>query len=216
MKKTPIHNTRNTTGIPRQIAAADICAVIGISLLYVILEASRAEKRWSFLAVGVAVAVCAIYLVVRRPHSWHDLGFRIDNLRAALLPIGSFTLAACVALVIWGLAHGQPAWTPQVGVLLAVYPAWAVVQQVAFQGLLHRGLMVLVRSPVLQILITAAAFAAVHAGNSTLVALTFTAGLSWSLLYRRWPNIWLLAASHTILAALVYPLVLKDAPLSRL
>jgi hypothetical protein len=202
--------------MPRQIAALDTCVVISISLLYVILEALRAEKRWSFLAVGVAGTVYTIYLVVRRPHSWHDLGFRIDNLRAALLPIASFTLAASVALVGWGLAHDHPAWTPQVGVLLAVYPVWAVVQQVAFQGLLHRGLMVLIRSPVLQILIAAAAFAAAHAGNSALVALTFAAGVSWSLLYRRWPNIWLLAASHTILAALVYPLVLKDAPLSRL
>jgi hypothetical protein len=190
--------------------------VIGISLLYVILEALRAEKRWSFLAVGVAVTAYAIYLAMRRPHSWRDLGFRIDNLRAALLPIASFTLAACVALVGWAFAHGQPAWSPQVGVLLAVYPVWAVVQQLAFQGLLHRGLVVLIRSPVLQILITAAAFAAVHAGNNTLMALTFAAGVSWSLLYRRWPNIWLLAASHTILAAFVYPLVLMDAPLSRL
>lgn len=32
---------------------------------------------------------------------------------------------------------------------------------------------------------------------------------------RRWPNLWLLAGSHTILAALAYPLVLGDAPLSR-
>jgi hypothetical protein len=209
-------NTCNTTPIPLRIAAIDTCVVISILLLYVVLEALRAEKRWSFLAVGVAVAVYTIYLVVRHPHSWHDLGFRVDNLRVALLPFASFTLAACVALVGWGLVHGQPAWTPQVGVLLAVYPVWAVVQQLAFQGLLHRGLMVLIRSPVLQVLIAAAAFAAVHAGNGTLVALTFTAGVSWSLLYRRWPNIWLLAASHTILAALVYPLVLKDEPLSRI
>ena len=49
-----------------------------------------------------------------------------------------------------------------------------------------------------------------------LLALTFLAGIMWSLLYRRWPNLWLLAGSHSILAALAYPLLLGDAPLSRL
>lgn len=74
----------------------------------------------------------------------------------------------------------------------------------------------LLPAPALQVLVTAAAFASVHIGNSTLVALTFVAGLMWSLLYRRWSNLWLLAGSQTILAALAYPLVLGDAPLSRI
>lgn len=55
-----------------------------------------------------------------------------------------------------------------------------------------------------------------HVGNVALVGLTFAAGLAWSAAYRRWPNVWLLAASHTVLAALAYPLVLGDAPLARL
>jgi membrane protease YdiL (CAAX protease family) len=74
----------------------------------------------------------------------------------------------------------------------------------------------LVRAPVLQVLITAAAFACVHFGNPGLMVLTFLGGIVWSVLYRRWPNLWLLAGSHTVLAALAYPLVLADAPLSRL
>jgi membrane protease YdiL (CAAX protease family) len=76
--------------------------------------------------------------------------------------------------------------------------------------------MVLLPSPTLQVLGTAGAYACVHVGTPTLVALTFVAGVMWSLLYRRWPNLWLIAGSHTILAALAYPLVLGDVPLSRL
>ena len=49
-----------------------------------------------------------------------------------------------------------------------------------------------------------------------MVALTFVGGIMWFILYRRWLNLWLLAGSQTILAALAYPLVLGDAPLSRL
>ena len=90
------------------------------------------------------------------------------------------------------------------------------MQQLGFQGLLHRALMVLLPSPVLQVLGSAVAFACVHIENLTLFGLTLMAGVMWSLLYRRWPNLWLIAGSHSVLAALVYPLVLGEAPLSRL
>jgi membrane protease YdiL (CAAX protease family) len=75
--------------------------------------------------------------------------------------------------------------------------------------------MVVVPTAVGQVLITASAFAAVHVGNARLVVLTFLAGVVWSIVYRRWPNLWLLAISHTVLASVVYPVMLADAPLSR-
>ncbi len=200
----------------RQIAIIDVVVVGSISLAYVALELLQVPKRWSFMAIGVALAVYAVYLVRRRSDSWRALGFRRDNLLAGLFPVGVCTFFAGGGLVVFAALRGQAVWGSEVLVLLALYPVWALVQQLAFQGLLHRRLTVLVRSPVLQVFITAAAFASVHFGNIALVALTFSAGVLWSVLYRRWPNLWLLAASHTVLAALAYPLVLADAPLSRL
>jgi hypothetical protein len=199
----------------RQAAIIDVAAVGGVSLIYLVFEALDVAKRWSFVTVGVALAIYAIFLIRRRTHSLREMGFRRDNLRAGLVPIGACTLVAGAGLVLWALARGQIVWGPGVLLLLTLYPVWALVQQLGFQGLLHRGLMTLVPSSVLQVLLTAAAFACVHVGNGPLVALTFAAGLMWSILYRRWPNLWLLAASHTILAALAYPLVLGDAPLTR-
>jgi membrane protease YdiL (CAAX protease family) len=206
----------DTQHTPKRIAIVDVAIVGGVSLMYVTFEALQAPKRWSFLAVGIALVVYALFVVHRRADSWTDLGFRTDNLRAALLPFSAATLAAGLCIVVWAQVHGRAHWGREAVILLALYPAWAVAQQVAFQGLLHRRLMVLLRSSVLQVLITATAFAAVHFGNPTLVALTFAAGVLWSLLYRRWPNIWLLGASHSLLAALAYPLILGDKPLSRL
>jgi hypothetical protein len=200
----------------KRIAIVDVSVVGGVSFMYVTLEALHVAKRWSFLAVGIALVVYALSVVHRRSDSWTDLGFRTDNLRAALLPFSTATLAAGLCIAVWAAVHGRAHWGREVFILLALYPAWAVAQQVAFQGLLHRRLTVLLRSSMLQVLITASAFAAVHFGNPTLVALTFAAGVLWSLLYRRWPNVWLLGASHSILAALAYPLVLGDTPLSRL
>lgn len=199
----------------KRIAIIDVCAVCGASLMYVALEALHVPKRWSFLAIGSAVALYAVILVRRGADSWRDLGFRADNLRPALLPFGGATFAAGISIVAWAVFTGRAHWDREVLILIALYPPWAIVQQAVFQGVLHRRLMVLLRSRALQILITASAFAAVHAGNIRLVGMTFSAGVLWSLLYRKWPNVWLLAASHTILAALAYPLVLGDAPLSR-
>lgn len=201
---------------PRSTAIIDTAVVGGISVIYVAMEALHIQKRWSFLVVGVALLAYGTMIVRRRSHSLNDLGFRLDNLTAGLAPVGICTLVASGCLVVWAMALGRPLLGSQILALLALYPIWAAVQQLAFQGQLHRGLTVLLPAPALQVLVTAAAFASVHVGNSTLVALTFAAGLMWSLLYRRWPNLWLLAASQTILAALAYSLVLGDAPLTRL
>ena len=200
----------------RRDAIIDVTVVGGVCLVYVLLESLHVPKRWSFLAMGVALALYAVYLVRRRTDSWHELGFRTDNLRRALPPTIAFTALGSAALLGVGLWEKRTAWGPEALLLLALYPVWALAQQFAFQGILHRRLMALVRPPLLQVLMTAAAFASVHFGNRVLAGLTFTAGLVWSALYRRWPNLWLLAASHSILAALAYPLVLADAPLSRL
>src|SRR5260370_4949944 len=146
--------------MPKRIAIVDVSILAGVSLMSVALEALHAAKRWSFLAVGMALVTYALWLVRRRSDSWTDLGFRTDNLRGALLPFGAATLAAGVCIAAWARAHGRAHWDREVFILLALYPAWAVAQQVAFQGLLHRRLMVLLRSSVLQVLITAAAFPA--------------------------------------------------------
>lgn len=199
----------------RRIAIIDVAVVSGMALAYVTLEALDVSKRWSFTAVGLALVVYAIFLARRRLHSLRDLGFRTDNLLAGLIPVGIGTVVAGAGLVAWAVVRGDAVWGQEVLLLLALYPVWAIVQQLGFQGLLHRGLMVLLPSPALRVLGTAAAFASVHVGNHTLLALTFVAGVMWSLLYRRWPNLWLIAGSHTVLAALAYPLVLGDAPLAR-
>jgi membrane protease YdiL (CAAX protease family) len=203
-------------GNERLYAAIDVASVVGVSALYVTLECLHVPKRWSYAAVAVLLVVFGAYLARRGHDSWQALGFRTDNLPAASRAVGLFTLAAAAVVVGWALLHGRVARGAEVVVLLFVYPIWAIIQQCAFQGVLHRKLAMLVPSRTLQTLITAISFAAVHFGNPALVALTFVAGLCWSLLYRRYPNVWALAASHTVLAALAYPILLHDAPLSRI
>ncbi len=171
----------------RHIAIGDVTLVLAVSLLYLGFELLRIPKRWSFLLAGLALGGYVAYLVFRRAHSWRDLGFRRDNLTAGLLPVGVCTFLVGAALVGFAAVQGRTIWQPAVLVLLVLYPLWAIAQQFA---------------ATLQVLITAAAFAIVHVGNPALFVLTFLAGIMWSLLYRRWPNLWLLAGSHSVLAAL--------------
>jgi hypothetical protein len=156
----------------RRIAIIDTLVVAGTSTLYMLAEASHVPKRWSFLVAGGIIVIYILYLKNRGTPSWRDLGFRTDNIRAGIVPIGAFTLVAGIGLIAWGLFRSSSLWSNKVLVLLVLYPAWAVVQQFLFQGLLHRGLMVLSRLPILQVAVVAATFAAVHYGNSILVRRT--------------------------------------------
>jgi len=130
-------------GESQRVAIIDVAVVAGMSLVYAALEALDVPKRWSFLAVGVALAIYTIFLVRRRTHSLYAMGFRTDNLLAGLIPVGISTVVAAGSVVVWAVVRGRAAWGHEVLVLLALYPVWAVVQQLGFQGLLHRGLMVL-------------------------------------------------------------------------
>ena len=83
-------------------------------------------------------------------------------------------------------------------------------------GLAHRRLMRLIDRPWLTVLLSAAFYASVHVEDLRLLARTFGAGLVWSSIYRRVPNIIALGLSHGVLGAVTYPLLLGDNPLNRM
>ena len=204
------------SNLTRRTASFDVVVVVGTCVGYMAAEAAGVPKRWSYLGAGVVLLLFLAIVIRRRSDSARDLGLRADNLRAAAPVYGLVTAALAGAVVIWALALGRSPLDASVLPLLALYPAWALVQQLAFQGILHRRLATLTRRPALSVAITSVCFASVHFGSPLLVGLTFVAGVVWSVLFMRWPNLWLLAASHTVLAALAYPLVVGDAPLSRI
>lgn len=129
--------------------------------------------------------------------------------------VGVWALIAGVAVLFAVYAIVVLSPRGELLVMLPLYPVWGVVQQLIFQGVVHRRLLLLVNHRGLAVLLTALAFALVHVGSWPLVGLTFAAGLAWSRLFQIYPNVWVLGLSHGVLAALVYPLVLGDNPLQR-
>ncbi len=200
----------------RRRAAIELLAVAVALAAYVVAEEMGAPKRWTFAAADVALGAYAVVVARRGGETWRDFGLRADNLRQAALPIGAATLCGAALIAGWAVASGAKPWRDDLAILLPVYPLWGVVQQLLFQGVVHRRLRELLERRWLAFALTAVAFGLVHWGNDLLVVLTVLAGLLWSLLFDRWPNVWLLGASHGILAALAYPMVLGDAPLSRM
>ena len=199
----------------RRQAAADVAVVAALSAVYVASALAGAPHRFVIPAVTAALLAYADLVLARRGETPRDFGLAAPDIVRARHAI-AFTALAAAALVLWAVASGGDLWRPEMAVLLPLYPIWGVIQQLIFQGVLHRRLLLLLGPPWLAALLTAGSFAAVHAGDAKLVALTFVAGLAWSLLFQSYPNVWVLGLSHGVLAALAYPLAVGRNPLGDL
>jgi membrane protease YdiL (CAAX protease family) len=142
-------------------------------------------------------------------------GLRRDNLSAA----GKAALAVTAPLVICCVAYGfaignfPPPWG--FWLILLVYPAWGTAQQFLLNAMLARNLAAFLPRWAVVVL-SAALFAASHAPDLPVVALTLPAGALWVLMYRRWPNLWALGIAHAVIGTVVFYGVLGRDPLALL
>ena len=136
-----------------------------------------------------------------------SLGMRADNLwpatRQAAVVYGVFV----IALVVTGLALGQPLRPPpnyrSFGRLWA-YFAFCLWQQIALNSLLTNRLLSLVTRRWLASAIAGAIFSALHWPNPVLVPLTLTGGTAMAWMFARERNILPLAAGQALLGSLVW------------
>ena len=202
--------------VTRRAALADVATVLGCSAAYVLASLAGVRIGWIMPVVAVVLLSYGWLVLRHRGETWRDYGVRSDNLLAAAKLVGAWTLLAAAAMVAWAFALDVRLWRAEMAVMLPLYPAWGVVQQFIFQGLLHRRLMRLLGGRLLPVVATASAFGLVHVDDWRLATLTSVAALGWSYCYQREPNIWVLGLSHGLLGALAYPLVLGENPLDRL
>jgi hypothetical protein len=208
--------TGSDVAIPRGAALTDIAVVLGCSLAYVGASLAGVRIGWIIPVVVLVLGGYGWFVLRRRGETWRDYGVRTDNLPAAGRLAGLWTLLAALAIAGWAAYHDAMLWRPEMALLLPLYPAWGLIQQFIFQGLLHRRLMQVLNSRPLALATTAGAFGLVHVDDWRVAALTVVGGAGWSYCYQRAPNIPVLGVSHGVLAALAYPLVLSDNPLQRI
>ena len=153
------------------------------------------------LALLVTIAVTSSRLHGDGPL---ELGFRLDNPGRSAREVGFATLVAALLIVAAGAVasggfrlHRIPPLSP-IG-----YPAWALVQQYALQGFVHRRLCNAWGRPGIAAAGAAVLFGAVHYPNPVLMVSTTVGGFVWSSMYRRASNLYTLALSHGWLGVLV-------------
>ncbi|OFV79465.1 MAG: hypothetical protein A2Y78_04960 [Acidobacteria bacterium RBG_13_68_16] len=198
-----------------RLRAFELTLVIASGVGNVVFEDLLHAKTAFVIA---AAAVWLAYVLWRRRvdravlHTW---GLRRDNLAAA----GKAAVAVAAPLAVCAVAYGFAAahFPPPRGfwLILLLYPAWGIAQQFLLNAMLARNLSAVLPGWA-AVLASAVLFAASHAPDLPVVALTVPAGALWVLMYRRWPNLWALGIAHGILGTLVFYGVLGRDPLALL
>jgi len=208
-EKTWMHANRNntdaTTSSPRLnrrlswVSVAEVAAVTGaiLALIWIVqpLGASNLD-----LALRLLIVASMLLSNIAHCDSRERLGIRLDNFATAARIVLPATAVVACAFGLLGLIVARPPLSVQpVALNFAYYLSWGFAQQYALQGfvLLRLRDAGLNRSAP----VTAAAlFALVHVPNPGLVAMTCAGGWLWCTMFRRAPNLLMLAISHALLA----------------
>jgi len=194
----------------------ELAAIIGAGAVHVLVEIVFSERVAHLCSVGIVLAFAA-YLV-RRARTVEGVlrawGMRVDNFRPALRAQFAFVGIGALALVGIGAALGRlvPPWT--FWLTLALYPAWGVAQQFALQNLIARNLTGWLKQPLAIAGTASVLFGISHFPRWELMLLTLVAGIFFTLIYRRFPNLWAVGIAHGILGSLAVHLVLGEDPVA--
>ena len=196
----------------RVVTLLEIVSVLGSVLLSVwALAPLYPQYRWPF----IVPALLALWLIVRsqrlRGESWRDVGLRREGFFAACKLLALPMLGALVVMGILGWQTNLFQRSTHFMLKLLLVPLWGIFQQYIAQGFLYRRVRFLLvnaqansqeqqRQTRWAIVVSASCFAFVHLPNPALTVLTLAAGLLWSWVYERAPNLWALGLSHGILS----------------
>jgi membrane protease YdiL (CAAX protease family) len=184
---------------PRTLAIWEIASVFVSGLLaewFVLAFAGK--NRWAAL-IPLVTALCLMISSHRYyRESCKDLGFRFDNFLAAcrLLLIPTLVALVVIFLVSWWLS-GSINIKP-FRIRFVFLPLWALFQQYALQGYIHRRAQLVTGQTWLTVLIVATLFAILHLPNLPVAGLTFVGGAIWAAVYQRHPNLFAIALSHSL------------------
>jgi membrane protease YdiL (CAAX protease family) len=174
------------------------------------------DQKTPFIA-GAAM-FWTVYILWRlfRPGQAREWGMRLDTWRPAAAAHLILFVAASAGMVGYGISQGRPYPTIGFFYLLWLYPIWGFIQQFLLCALVCRNLREATGRAWAAVVGSSLLFGIAHAPDWTLCALTAAAGVAWTALYLRWPNLWIQAIAHGWLGALAYYYVLGRDPWSEL
>lgn len=162
--------------------------------------------RYRFHASIVLLSVFIFYSFLRR-HGFRELGFRTDNLKDSILWNLVFMVIGAAGLFITYragfLRSGNDHLLPYIYVIYILF--LSPVQEIVFRGILFAELKrIRIGDYRWIIMISTVSFCFLHLiyRHPPMLVITFVSGLAWGLIYTRWPNIWGVSLSHSLLGAL--------------
>jgi len=143
---------------------------------------------------------------VRRRETPAQLGLLIRNLQPAMRNAATIVVPASAVVLAIGAVLGSwhfPSWERSLGGL-PVLLTWALAQQYGLLCFFYRGFQEVLEQPLAATAAASLAFAVFHAPNGFLMAITLGAGVVACTLYRRSPNVFVIALAHAALSYVLY------------
>ncbi len=199
----------------KQVAVLEIGAIFVGPIVMLATGVWPIDDRRAWL--GVPVLALILQSIYREKWSFKKLGIRIDNLRQSLLPYVLFTVFV-LSLVLLGVRlfnrHPADNWFRDIHFQF-FFLLTSFFQELAYRGYLVPKLESLVRSPVLQVLINATLFSALHyffPQPGLVLPGTFLLGVALTLMYKKYPNLLLAGLAHSAInfAAVLFCFVSLD------
>lgn len=189
-------------GPSRGVAAMELIVFLALVLSYIWIWAGA--FRWSWIGIGVLGLGFTVGTHLVHRESPRRLGFRLDTIGAAARHAAIFVVPLAAALIVIGVARGTLSsaflspgrWAHLLG--------WAFLQQYLLQSFIHMRIAAMIRTPLLRELSVAAIFAILHLPNPLLVPITLGAGYLFATLFRRAPNVYILALCHAVGSSAVF------------
>jgi hypothetical protein len=176
----------------------EAAAVFGMILAYIWWWRPVYPLSW----IVVLGLVIASHVYRRETPAW--LGFRLTNLKTALVACGRAVFVAALALLTVGaLCNTIRQVNPASALLsLGLYCFWGLFQQYLLNGyFLNRFTKT---APAASPLIAALSFSAIHAPNWFLMIVTLFGGFVSAKVYLRFRNLYVLGLGHGIIGFLLY------------
>ncbi|MFL5729215.1 MAG: type II CAAX prenyl endopeptidase Rce1 family protein, partial [Cytophagaceae bacterium] len=174
--------------------------------------------NWKLPFIAVVIFGWLVYILFRNYkvkgilHYW---GFRADNLKSVALKVLPFGLISIAGFFLIGYWQGTINLTWHIIPILIIYPIWGTVQQFLMIGLVSGNFQDLRKfsmSKIVNIILTALLFSAVHYPNYWLMMGTFVLAMFYTFIYLKERNVYVLGLFHGWLGGLFFYTVVNRDP----
>ncbi len=196
----------------RRRAVGEIAAVIATGAVFLIFE-NVLDLKLPFVVAAIAGwGTYAIWRMRHNAQTRRNWGFRMDTLAPSALACGILYVVVAGAILVWRAWKGWTPIPPSTAILFAVYPLWGLCQQFIVQSLIAGNLDRLGVPRAAIVPVAAILFGLAHAPDWELAGLSAGAGLAWTTIFLRFPNLFPIALTHAWLGTLTYVFILERNP----